>query len=422
MQVPSLTFRGIRARPVVLKLKRPVVARIATLTDWPVILIDLLTEEGIVGRSYLEPYVVKSMRYLVPALQDLGDMLRGRRIAPLELYDAARKSLHFVGYEGLSMIAVSGLDMAAWDALGKAAGMPLCVLLGGSVAPVKSYNSNGLWLRSPEAVGAEAIELRDEGGFTGLKLRLGRERIGDDLAAIAAVRKTVGDDMHLMIDFNQGLSLGEALQRCHAIDDLGLAWIEEPIVYDNLDGYSQLAAELKTPIQIGENFYGPRELHKALQKKACDFVMPDFMRIGGVTGWLRSAAIAGAAGVPMSTHLYPEVAAHVMRVTETAHWLEWQDWADPILQKPYVGEGRVRAHPRRARHWPGMERGCGRGSPVRAVAASLAALTPPRPARCPAPAPGWRRTAGPGSWPGGRAPSRAACGRRRARSRWCRTA
>jgi mandelate racemase len=126
------------------------------------------------------------------------------------------------------------------------------------------------------------------------------------------------------------------LQRCHAIDDLDLDWIEEPIVYDNLDGYIQLAAELKTPIQIGENFYGPRDLHKALQSKACDFVMPDFMRIGGVTGWLKSAAIAGAAGTPMSTHLYPEVAAHVMRVTETAHWLEWQDWADPILQKPYL--------------------------------------------------------------------------------------
>jgi mandelate racemase len=69
--------------------------------------------------------------------------------------------------------------------------------------------------------------------------------------------------------------------------------------------------------------------------KACDLVMPDFMRIGGVTGWLRAAAIAGAAGIPMSTHLYPEVAAHVMRVTETAHWLEWQDWADPILQRPF---------------------------------------------------------------------------------------
>jgi mandelate racemase len=335
MHIASLTFKDIRARPVVVKLKRPIVARIATITDWPLILIDLTTEEGIVGRSYLEPYLVKAMRYLIPALHDLGGMLKGRRVSPFELYDAARRSLHFVGYEGLATIAVSGLDMAAWDALAKAAGLPLCVLLGGSIGTVKSYNSNGLWLKEPEAVAAEAIELRDEGGFTGLKLRLGREHMRDDLATIAAVRKAIGDDMDLMVDFNQGLTLDEALHRCHALDDLGLAWIEEPIVYDNLDGYAHLAAELKTPIQMGENFYGPRELHKALQRKACDLVMPDFMRIGGVSGWLRAAAIAGAAGVPVSTHLYPEVAAQVMRVTETAHWLEWQNWADPILLKPY---------------------------------------------------------------------------------------
>jgi mandelate racemase len=335
MQFQPLTFKGLRARSVVLKLKRPVVARIATITDWPLILIDLYTEEGIVGRSYLEPYLIKSMRYLVAALNDLGELLKGRAVAPVEVYDAARKSLHFVGYQGLSMIAVAGLDMAAWDALAKAADMPLCVLLGGSVGPVKSYNSNGLWLKEPDAVAAEAVQLRDEGGFSGLKLRLGRERVEDDLAAIEAVRHTVGADMQLMIDFNQCLTLADALQRCHMIDNLGLAWIEEPIVYDNLDGHARLAAELKTPIQIGENFYGPRDLHLALQKKACDLVMPDFMRIGGVTGWLKAAAIAGAAGTPMSTHLYPEVAAQVMRVTETAHWLEWQDWADPVLQKPY---------------------------------------------------------------------------------------
>lgn len=335
MRTASLTFKSIRARPVVLKLKRPVVARIATITHWPLILIDLHTEEGIVGRSYLEPYTPKTMRYLIPALHDFGELLKGRAVTPVELYDIARKSLHFVGYQGLAMIAVSGLDMAAWDALAQSAGVPLCVLLGGSLGPVKSYNSNGLWLQEPEAVAAEALELRDEGGFGGLKLRLGRNRMRDDLATLKAVREAVGEDMHLMVDFNQGLDLGEALQRCHAIDDFGLAWIEEPIVYDNLDGYVQLAAELKTPIQIGENFYGPRDLHTALQRKACDYVMPDFMRIGGVTGWLRAAALAGATGTPMSTHLYPEVAAHVMRVTETAHWLEWQDWADPILQRPY---------------------------------------------------------------------------------------
>jgi mandelate racemase len=335
MQLASLTFKSIRARAVILKLKRPVVARIATIADWPLILIDLFTEEGVVGRSYLEPYTIKTMRYLIPALQDFGEMLKGRRVAPLELYDLARKSLHFVGYQGQSMIAVAGLDMAAWDALARAANVPLCVLLGGSVGPVKAYNSNGLWLQPPQKLAADALALRDEGGFTGLKLRLGRDAARDDLAAIEAVRTAVGDDMELMADFNQGLDFADALKRCHMIDDLGLAWIEEPIVYDNLDGYVQLAAEVKTPIQIGENFYGPRDLHTALQRKACDLVMPDFMRIGGVTGWLRAAAIAGAAGIPMSTHLYPEVAAHVMRVTETAHWLEWQDWADPILREPY---------------------------------------------------------------------------------------
>ena len=128
------------------------------------------------------------------------------------------------------------------------------------------------------------------------------------------------------------------LRRCHALDDQGLEWFEEPIAYDNLPGYVQLARELKTPVQLGENFYGPRLLYQAVIAGAGDCVMPDMMRIGGVSGWLRAAAITGAAGIPMSTHLYPEISAHLMRVTETAHWLEWQDWADPILREPFCVE------------------------------------------------------------------------------------
>jgi len=131
MSFQPLTLKSVRARPVVLKLARPVVARIATLADWPLILIDLYTEDGVIGRSYLKPYIARSMRYLIPALHDLGEMFKGRRLAPIEFYDVARKSLHFVGYEGMSMIVVAGIDMAVWDALAKAAGVPLCVLLGG---------------------------------------------------------------------------------------------------------------------------------------------------------------------------------------------------------------------------------------------------------------------------------------------------
>ncbi len=336
MPTPRLTLKHVRIRPVLVPLRRPVTSRVGAFREWPLILIDLYTHEGVVGRSYLEPYLKNSLRYIIPALEDLAAAAQGQPVAPLDAYRRGVGSLHLVGREGITLIAVSGLDMAMWDALAQAAGLPLAVYLGGTVGPVPAYNSNGLWPTAPAGLAAEAAELAAEGGFTALKLRLGREKLADDLAAIAAVRAGAGADVRLMVDFNQGLSLADALLRCHALDDQGLYWFEEPIAYDHLAGCAQLARELKTPLQLGENFYGPRALHQALAAGACDFVMPDLMRIGGVTGWLRAAAVAGAAGVPVSTHLYPEIAAHLMRVTETAHWLEWQDWANPVLAEPFA--------------------------------------------------------------------------------------
>jgi mandelate racemase len=335
MKLEKLTWRSVNVRPVVVPLRRPVVSKVGLFDQWPLILIDLETEEGIVGRSYLEPYLKSAARSIAPAIVELAHMRKGKAVNPVDNFAQGRKALTLIGYEGVAMIAVAGLDMAAWDALAKAAGLPLAVLLGGSLGPVRSYNSNGLWLSPVESLADEARALVSEAGFGGLKLRLGRERLGDDLEAIEIVRSAVGGDVKLMVDFNQGLSLGDALQRCHALDSHGLYWFEEPVVYDNLTGYAQLARELRTPIQVGENFYGPRAMHLALSLQAADYVMPDLMRIGGVTGWLRAAAIAGGAGVEMSSHLYPEFSAHLLRVTETAHWLEWQDWADPILAQPF---------------------------------------------------------------------------------------
>jgi mandelate racemase len=331
----QLTLTSVRVRPVVVPLKRPIVSKVGLYKDWPLILIDLYTNEGVVGHSYLEPYLKQSMRYIVPAIEDLAEAAKGQPLAPVDGHRRGIGSLHLVGREGVSLIAVSGLDMAAWDALAKAADMPLAEFLGGTVGPVPAYNSSGLWLTAPDTLAVEAAALVAEGGFAALKLKLGRERLSDDLAAIAAVRDGAGPTVKLMCDFNQGLSLGDALVRCHALDDQGLYWFEEPITYDNIPGYAQLTRELKTPVQLGENFYGPRMLYQAVLAGAGDYMMPDLMRIGGVSGWLRAAAITGAAGIPMSTHLYPEIAAHLMRVTDTAHWLEWQDWADPILSEPF---------------------------------------------------------------------------------------
>ena len=198
-----------------------------------------------------------------------------------------------------------------------------------------AYNSNGLGLIPPETAGDEALELLAEGGFTALKVRVGRDRAADDLRAVRRVRDAVGSGVTLVADYNQGLALGDALERCRALDAEGLTWIEEPLRYDDLDGHARLAHDISTPVMLGENFYGPRAMLAAIQARACDLVMPDLMRIGGVTGWLQAAALADSTGLPMSSHLYPEVSAHLLRVTPTRHWLEWQDWADPVLARPF---------------------------------------------------------------------------------------
>ena len=331
----KLTLESIDVRAVSIPMRRPIVSKVGMYAEWPFILIDVKTREGVVGRSYLEPYLKDAVKYLGPAILDLADMLKGRQLAPLDFYRDSINRLHLIGRQGVSLIATAGVDMAVWDALAKAAGLPLAGLLGGSVGQLRTYNTNGLWLIPLERLGAEAEELVAEGNFSAIKIRLGRPTLRQDLEALKVVRGAVGANVELMCDFNQGLALHEAISRCHGLDDQGLYWFEEPIVFDNYAHSAQLARELKTPVQIGENIYGPRSFLQAVAAEAADLYMPDLMRIGGVTGWMRSAAIAGAAGHPMSSHLYPEVSAHLLRATETCDWLEWRDWGNPIIAEPF---------------------------------------------------------------------------------------
>ena len=153
------------------------------------ILIDVYTREGIVGRSYLEPYLKDALGCIIALIQTLGAAHVGKPIAPLDVFQFNRGSQNLIGYEGVAMIATSGIDMAIWDALAKAAGLPLTRLFGGTVGPVPAYNSNGLWLTDVSTQAQEAAELVAEGGFAALKLRLGRDGLAADLAAIREVRR-----------------------------------------------------------------------------------------------------------------------------------------------------------------------------------------------------------------------------------------
>jgi mandelate racemase len=240
-------------------------------------------------------------------------------------------------------MAMAGIDMAAWDALAKSCEMPLVRLLGGQSSMIPAYNSCGLGMIGPERAAEEAQELLAE-GFGAIKVRLGYQELKTDLEVVRAVRGAVGEEVVLTSDYNQSLSVAEASRRAAALDEEGLYWIEEPTRADDYSGHARIRRDTRTPVQIGENWWGPHDAAKSIEAGASDYVMPDAMKIGGVTGWLRTAALAEAAGIPLSSHLFPEISAHLLAVSPTRHWLEYVDWADPILEKPLeIEDGRASA-------------------------------------------------------------------------------
>ncbi|GAA4832276.1 enolase C-terminal domain-like protein [Luteimicrobium xylanilyticum] len=331
-----LTVRSTRVRAVTVPLNRPITAAIGRFDTWPLVLVDVQFAEGVTGRSYVAPYRAGALPSIGKEIVDVAALVRGTPVAPLDVADRSAGALNTIGEAGVSTIARSALDMALWDGLAKAHAVPLVELLGGSVGTFRAYNSNGLWRHDPDTLAEEAVELIAEGGFRALKLRLGHDRLADDLRAIRAVRDGVGDEVDLMVDFNQSFGLGDARRRLHELDDQGLYWFEEPVDYSNVHGCGELARTTRTPLQMGENFYGPRDLYDMVRAGATQYAMADLERIGGVTGWIRTAGLAAAAGVQLSNHLYPEFAVHLLRAAPTAHWAEWVDWAAPVLADPLV--------------------------------------------------------------------------------------
>jgi mandelate racemase len=340
MKHPRLTIRSLRTVAVSVPMKLPLGTSAVTVRSAPLLLIDLETEEGITGRTYLFCYMPLGAQLIARVLRELLVLVKGDTVDPVEIGAKLLRQFRLIGAQGVIWMAMAGLDVACWDALSQAAGLPLATYLGGTPKPIPAYNSNGLGLMSPEACADEAEQLLD-GGFRGIKLRLGYPTLEGDLAAIRAVRKRVPSDIAIMTDYNQALSVNEALNRGRALDAEGLAWIEEPIRHDDYAGCAAIASALATPIQIGENFIGVHAMESALAANSAALMMPDLCRMGGVSGWLQAAALAAGKGIKLSSHLFPEVSSHLLAVTPTQDWLEYVDWAAPILAEPLQVAGGV---------------------------------------------------------------------------------
>ncbi|WP_369037954.1 MULTISPECIES: enolase C-terminal domain-like protein [Streptomyces] len=326
-----LTVRSVRARAVNVPLARPVRTAVGDVPTAPLVLIDVDTHEGIHGRSYIFGYTDRTLGALVRLITDIGPELAGKSVAPAERMRDFDRRFKLLGWQGLVGMVVGGLDMALWDALGQAAGLPVVALLGGEPKPLPAYDSYGVVDPVQDAPVLEKAVAR---GFRGIKIKLAGRTAEDDVNVVREVRETIGPDVALMVDYNQSLTPTEAVKRINRLAAYDLAWVEEPVPADDLHGHAAVRRASPVPIQTGENWWFPRGMANAVTVRASDLCMLDIMKIGGVTGWLQAMGQADAASLPLSSHLFMEASAHTLAVTPTAHWLEHLDFAGPLLAEP----------------------------------------------------------------------------------------
>jgi mandelate racemase len=326
--------RSLVTRGMMVPLKFTLGTSAAIVKVVPLLLVDLLNEDGITGRAYAFCYRPSGAVAISAHLFEAVDLLKGKDTTPFDAAQILSRQFALLGVTGTVRMALSLLDMAMWDAIGQMRCVPLSSLLGSSPKPLRAYDSRGLGLMEPVRLAEQAKTLL-ESGLGAVKLRLGYPSLSEDMAALNAVRRSVcRDDIEIMVDYNQALTSAEAILRGRELEKEGIYWLEEPIAHEDYEASATVARELKVPLQMGENFNGPEGLLRAISVQASDYVMADVARIGGVTGWLHAAGVAAAHGIEMSSHLMPEISAHLLCATPTAHWLEYVDWADAIIEEP----------------------------------------------------------------------------------------
>lgn len=336
-----LTIRSIHARPVIVPLARSVRTASGSIDVSPLILLDVLTDEGITGSAYLFAYTPMMLKPLMALVEEVKLELIGQPLVPAERMQQLEGHFRLLGVHGLLGMLISTLDMAYWDALGKAANVPVVQLLGGAPKPLWAYDSYGM---VDPAKDAKVLEHSLAQGFRAIKIKLGYADAAQDVDVVRAVRAIIGADVALMVDYNQSLSPTEAIRRIRMLEQFDLGWVEEPVIAEDLQGHAKVRAAVNVDIQTGENWWFPRGAEQALSAGACDLMMPDLMKIGGISGWLNVIGMARAASMPVSSHLFIEASSHVLAVTPTCHWLEFMDFGSGILANPYqIKDGQVTA-------------------------------------------------------------------------------
>jgi L-alanine-DL-glutamate epimerase-like enolase superfamily enzyme len=297
------------------------------------VLVEITTDDGLTGIAYLWCFGRDRARALAYLVRDLFSHVRGMGALEREAVQAAIwRETNFLGRTGAAWIAASAIDTALWDIAGKAAGAPLWQLLGGSQRPIHAYAGGFFLSDTIDAIVTEARQRVAE-GFTAIKMRCGAASWREDIDRVAAIRVAVGPDIDILVDVVQGWTVDRALKLGRALQPYDIAYIEDPIAFDDIEGMATIAAALDVPIAAGENDYGRHGFRRLFEAKAVDIAMIDLQRAGGVSEWMKIAAMAGAMRMPVVPHVFHEISIHLLAALPAAPYLEYMDWWEPLFRE-----------------------------------------------------------------------------------------
>lgn len=281
-----------------------------SITHIELVIADVRTDSGITGTGFA--YTVGTGARAVEALIDwyVAPALEGTDVAPRSQWWRMWRSIHDAGGGGLSTMAIAACDIALWDAVSKAQRSPLVAVLGQFRPSIPVYGSGVNLNLSIQELEDQVRGWRDR-GYRSFKVKVGAD-LDADLERLAVVRRVIGDRAPLMVDANQGWDIVQAERALQAYERFNLAWVEEPLLSDDISGHATLRRRVSQPLAIGENVYTAYQFNDYLRQDACDVVQADVVRVGGITPWLEIASLARVWSRPMGPHFMLELTGQLL--------------------------------------------------------------------------------------------------------------
>ncbi len=324
--IPAACIERLDLTVLSFPLDPPFRAAVALISSITFVVAELRTACGACGIGYGFAFHPSDARAVREIAVSLGELLSGEPPTDAErLWGRMWDRLVFLGQSGAGVSALAILDMAIWDLRGQLSGLPLWALLGRARAKVPVYGSGGsLAVSLPDLV-AE-MEAHASAGYPAVKMKIGQERLADDVKRVRAVRRAIGADKRIILDANQQWTAKLAIAAASRFADCDIWWLEEPVPAADIEGCATVARNVPFAIATGETNFTPAEFTRLIDARAADILMPNLQRIGGITAWRKVAAAAELRGLDVASHVYPEIGVHLIASAPNGLTLEIIPW------------------------------------------------------------------------------------------------